>query len=46
MNKTREAEVEIGKELEVLEENYRGPSKNYILRVLKFVNKKIKPPLE
>lgn len=44
MNKTRETEVEIGKELEVLEENYQGPSKNYILRALKFINKRIKGP--
>jgi len=46
MNKTREAEVEIGKELEALEENYHGPSKNYILRAVKYINRRIKKPVE
>jgi len=43
INKTRKAQVEIGKELEALEENYEaGGSRNYILNALQLINKRIR----
>lgn len=42
MNKTMEEEVEIGKELDAIQDNYNGPNKNYILKALKYINNRIK----
>ena len=43
INKTRKAQVEIGKELETLEENYEaGGSRNYILHTLRLINRRMR----